>query len=151
MQMVPRWALVLILIVAAQLAGADDGKGAEQKFAAVLVWGTDDQNAKDKDKNLKDVDPGLQDKFKKIFKWKHYYEVNRTNVAVKVGEPKHIKLSKKCEVKIHQTQKEGMDVELFGEGKSVYKSKTSMPLKDILILAGADKNATAWFVVLKPE
>jgi hypothetical protein len=150
MQMLQRLALATVALTALQLFAVDAVKP-EQKFAAILVWGTDDEKPADKEKELKEVDPGLKEKFRKIFKWKNYFEVSRTNVSVKVGEQKQVKLSKKCEVKIHQTEKEGMDVELFGEGKSVYKGKTSMPLKDILILAGDDKNATAWFVVLKPE
>jgi hypothetical protein len=148
MQMVQRWSLLLLLATALPLCAAD-AKPAEQKFAAILIWGTDGDKPDDKD--LKEVDPALKEKFEKIFKWKNYYEVTRTNVNVKVGEPKHLKLSKKCEVKIHQTEKEGMNVELFGEGKSVFKGNRPMPLKDIFILGGGDKNATAWFVVLKPE
>jgi hypothetical protein len=151
MQMAQRWTLLLLIGTALQLFAADAAKPAEQKFVALLIWGTDDEKPTGTDKDLKDVDTALKEKFKKIFKWKNYYEVSRTKIGVKVGEPKHVKLSKKCEVKIHLTEKEGMDVELIGEEKSVYKGKTSMPLKDILILAGDDKNATAWFVVLKPE
>ena len=152
MPIAQRLAAILILATATFHLVAEDkpaAKGPEQKFAAVLIWGTDGEKPEDKD--LKDVDGALKDKFKKIFKWKNYYEVSRTNVNVKVGDPKHIKLSKKCEVKLNQTEKEGMEVELIGEGKSVHKTTSSMPLKDILILAGDDKNATAWFVVLKPE
>lgn len=150
MQIAHRCAVLLILAATALHLLADDaGKAPEQKFAAILIWGTDGE--KPDDKELKDVDSALKDKFKNIFKWKNYYEVSRTNVQVKVGDPKHLKLSKKCEVKIHHSEKEGMEVELIGEGKSVYKNKISMPLKDILIMGGPDKNATSWFVVLKPE
>ena len=149
MQMVQRLALAIVALTAVQLFAADAKP--EQKFTAMLIWGTDDEKPADKEKELKEVDPALKEKFRKIFKWKNYFEVSRTNVGVKVGQAQEVKLSKKCLVKIHQTEKEGMDVELIGEGKSVYKGKTSMPLKDILILAGDDKNATAWFVVLKPE
>lgn len=126
-----------------------DNKPADQKYTAILIWGTD--GPKPDDKELKDVDPKLTEKFKKIFKWKNYYEVKRQDVDLKTGETKNVDLSHKCAVKLHLTEKEGMEVELWGEGKSVYKGKQSMPLKDILILAGDDKNATAWFVVLKPQ
>jgi hypothetical protein len=93
----------------------------------------------------------LQKKFENIFKWKNYYEVSRTNIAVKPGEPRHVTLSSKCDLKINHTENKGTEVELFGEKKSVYKNTISMPLKDILIMGGPDKNATSWFVVLKPE
>lgn len=148
MSIAQRCAVVLLLAFTGSSFGAEN-KAPEQKFAAILIWGTDDEKPADKD--LKEVDPALKEKFKKIFKWKNYFEVSRTNAAVKVGERKELKLSKKCEVKIHQTEKNGMKVELIGDGKTVYSGTRSMPTKDILILAGDDKNATAWFVVLKPE
>lgn len=140
---------LLVAFAAAALGVLAADKPADQKFAAMVIWGTDSEKPDDKD--LKDVDPALKEKFKKIFKWKNYYEVSRTNVVAKAGQSKHFTLSKKCDVKLHLTESEGMEVEMFGEGKSVYKGKHSMPVKDILILAGDDKNATAWFVVLKPE
>lgn len=121
----------------------------EQKFTAILIWGTD--GPKPDDKDFKDVDSGLVEKFKKIFKWKNYYEVRRKDFGLNPGNPHSVNLSEKCQIKLHLTEHEGMEVELVGEGRSVYKGKQSMPLKDLLILAGDDKNATAWFVVLMPQ
>src|SRR5687768_7512959 len=106
MQMAQRWTLILLIGTALQLFAAEAAKPAEQKFVATLIWGTDGD--KPDDKELKEVDPALKEKFKKIFKWKNYYEVSRTKVDVKAGEPKQVMLSKKCEVKIHLTEKEGM-------------------------------------------
>lgn len=140
----------LVLLLAFAALALSQSVAAEQKFAAMLIWGTDGEKPEGKEKELKDVDPVLQEKFSKIFKWKNYYEVNRTNIVVKPSEPSHIVLSSKCEVKINHTDK-GTEIELFGEKKSVTKQTISMPVKDIQVLAGPDKNATAWFVVLKPE
>lgn len=128
---------------------AENHPAAVQKYTAILIWGAD--GPKPEDKDLKEVDGKLTEKFTKIFKWKSYYEVKRSDFELKTGEPKQVELSHKCEVRLHLTEKEGLEVELLGEGRSVYKGKQSMPLKDILILAGDDKNATAWFVVLKPR
>jgi len=142
-------AVFVLALLGAQVLAADS-KATEQKYTAILIWGTDDE--KPTDKELKDLDATLMEKFRKLpVKWKNFYEVTRQNLVVKTGEPQHIKLSDKCELKIHQTEKEGMAVELIGEKKSVYKGTRSMPGKDMLIIAGDDKNATAWFVVLKPE
>jgi hypothetical protein len=138
-----------LCLLALSVSFAADNKAPAQKFTAILIWGTDD--AKPEGKDLKDLDATIQEKFAKLpVKWKNYYEVTRKEVTIKAGEPKHFKMSDKCEVKIHQTEK-GMAVELIGDGKSVYKGNRSMPTKDILIIGGDDKNATAWFVVLKPE
>ena len=144
--------LAFLLVLSATAFGLSaQSKAAEQKFAAILIWGTDGEKPKDKEAELKDVDAGLKDKFKNIFKWKNYYEVSRTNVTVKPGEQQKLMLSGKCEVIINHTEKHGTAVELIGEKKSLYKNTISMPLKDILIMGGPDKNETSWFVVLKPE
>lgn len=150
MSLVQRCVLFCVLSAAA-LGFAPESKGSEQKFVAMLIWGTDGEKPQNKEKELKDVDPTLKEKFKNIFKWKNYFEVSRTNITVKPGEPREVELSKKCTVKINHTENKGTEVELIGEGKSVYKNTISMPLKDILIMGGPDKNATSWFVVLKPE
>ena len=139
----------VLALVAAQIFAADS-KAPEQKYTAILIWGTDDE--KPSDKELKDLDDVLLEKFRKLpVKWKNFYEVSRKNLVVKPGEQQHIKLSDKCEMKIQQTEKEGMAVELIGDKKTVYKGTRSMPTKEMLIFGGDDKNATAWFVVLKPE
>lgn len=147
---ISRLAFLLVLAASALNLCAQE-KAAEQKFTAILIWGTDGEKPEEKEKELKDVDPALKEKFKNIFKWKNYYEVSRTNVTVKAGDARSLMLSSKCEVKINHTEKHGTEVELIGEKKSLYKNTISMPLKDILIMGGPDKNATSWFVVLKPE
>lgn len=148
MQMALRSALLFVALTCLQSFSADD-KPAEQKFAAILIWGTDDE--KPEGKNLKDVSDTLRQKFAKLpVKWKNYYEVTRKSITIKPGHPQEVQLSDKCLVKLHQSEK-GLDVELVGENKSVYKGNRPMPGKDILIVGGDDKNATAWFVVLKPE
>jgi hypothetical protein len=142
-------AAAILLLAAFVLGPAVLAENKPAKYTAILIWGTD--GPKPEDKELKDVDANLVEKFTKIFKWKNYYEVKRADFELKAGEPKKVELSQKCEVRLHLTEKEGLEVELLGEQRSVYKGKQAMPLKDLLILAGDDKNATAWFVVLKPE
>jgi hypothetical protein len=142
--------ILTVLFAAAPLTTfAADNQAGERKFAAILIWSTDEEKPEGKD--LKELDPAIKEKFSKIpLKWKNYYEVTRKNVTVKPGEAQELKLSDKCLVKLHQSEK-GLEVELIGEGKTVYKGNRSMPTKDMLVLGGDDKNETAWFVVLKPE
>lgn len=156
MQLVHRFVLILsaaaaLLCLTAPIQADTNqaNKGPEQKFSAILIWGTD--SPKPEGKDLKDVDSALKDKFQKIFKWKNYFEVSKKPFSLHQGESHMLKLSPKCEVKVHQSEQEGLEVELYGEGKFVVKRKQTMPLSDILILAGDDKNASAWFVVIKPE
>jgi len=40
---------------------------------------------------------------------------------------------------------------LYGEGKCLNKMRQAIPAGDFLVIAGHDKDATAWFVVLNIE
>jgi hypothetical protein len=145
----------LLLILAPVVFAADTNKPApkpaEQKLQAILIWGTDEDKPENPQHELNEVEAGLKDKFRNIFKWKNYYRVGeRRSFSIHPGETKPVQLSHKCTIKVHQSDKDGLDVELIGEGKPVLKHQ-SMPLKDLLIIAGDDKNSTAWFVVLRPE
>lgn len=145
-----RLAVLLPLLLFAGLTQASADDKPEMKLEAILIWGTDGEKPEGKD--LQDISEPLTSKFRKIFKWRNYYEVKRTPFALKKGEPPQtVKLSDKSSVIIGYNDKGAMEVELIGEGKSVTKTRQTMPLNDILVLAGDDKNATAWFVVIKPQ
>jgi len=120
---------------------------AQACFKAKLIWGTDSENKRDP--KLKPVDAKLVAGFKKIFKWKHYYRVNEEEFCVPAGRSKKIHLSEKCEIQVRDLGKPMVEVKLFGEGTLV-KSITHAAV-NCLVLAGDDKNDTAWFVVLIPK
>jgi hypothetical protein len=123
----------------------------DQKLQAVLIWATDEEKPSDQEKELKDLEPALKDKIK-FLKWKNYFEVGeRKSVVIRSGETKALQLSHKCQLKLHYTDKEGLQVELIGDNKPVWKKNQTMPGKDILIIGGDDKNSTAWLVALKSE
>ncbi len=148
-------ALAPALLFAALTLHADTNspapKTAGQKLHAILVWATDDDKPAEKEEELKAIEPALREKFK-FLKWKNYFQVGeRKHISIRPNETKEVQLSHKCKLKLHETEKEGLQVELIGEGIPVLKKNQSMPLKDILIIGGDDKNATAWMVVLKPD
>jgi hypothetical protein len=123
----------------------------EMKFKAVLLWGTNGEKPEGAT-DLREVDPSCKQKLEKLpFKWKDYYQVGEQHgFAVKPGGPKQrVKLSDKCEIEVEH--KDGLNVELYGEGKSVQKVKHAMPLTEWLVVGGNDKGMNAWFVVVKPE
>lgn len=138
-----------ILLLSAVFAEDKKTESGEVKYKAILLWGTD--GSKPDDPHLKDVDEAARAKLKKVFKWQNYYEVNHQSFTLKTGDKKRIHLSDKCDLNVEQSSAEGMTVELIGEGKPVKKVKQAMPLTDWLVVGGDDKNATAWFVIIKPE
>ena len=60
------------------VARAADAK-ADLKFQVQLIWGTNDE--KPSEKELKEVEPGITDALKRIFKWKNYFEVSRKKIG----------------------------------------------------------------------
>ncbi|KAF0177561.1 MAG: hypothetical protein FD161_2365 [Limisphaerales bacterium] len=118
----------------------------ETRVQAVLVWGTDE--AKPTGKTLKEVDAKLREKLGKIFKWQNYFEVNRKTAGVTASKPQTVKLSEECSVDIKILPENMAEVKLIGKGKTIVTRRHSLAKPDALVLAGDDKNNTAWFVVL---
>lgn len=118
----------------------------ETRVQAVLVWGTDE--AKPAGKALKEVDAKLREKLGKIFKWQNYFEVSRKAAGVTASKPQTVKLSEECSVDIKILPENMAEVKLIGKGKTIVTRRHSLAKPDALVLAGDDKNNTAWFVVL---
>jgi hypothetical protein len=131
------------------LASANSAVAADLQLKAKLVWGTDSD--KPEDRGLKELDPKLTERLKGVFKWKNYFEVREQKFSVPPGGPKKVEMSKKCEIEVQNLQKGGVEVKLFGEGKLLKTVKQVIPPGELLVLAGDDKNKTAWFVVLTTQ
>ncbi len=113
---------------------------------AQLVWGTN--NEKPDDPKLKEVDASVAEKLRKVFKWKDYFEVNRQQFAVPVGSRKRVKMSDDCEIEVQNLGNSSIEVKLFGKGKLAVRKTQKISPSELLVLAGDDKDDTAWFVVL---
>ena len=118
----------------------------ETRVQAVLVWGTNE--SKPAGKNLKELDIKLREKLANIFKWHNYFEVNRQTVGVLASKPQIVKLSDECSVEVRTLPENQAEVKLIGRGKTLVTRRHSLAKPDALVLAGDDKNNTAWFVVL---
>ena len=138
------WFGLLLFTLAAPAAWAGD-----LKLRATLIWGTD--MAEQTDPKIKKVDARMAEKLCGIFKWKHYFEVERQQAIVAESATKRLKMSDKCEVEVLNQGKGGFEAKLFGEGKLYRTYKGLIPVGEHLVLAGDDKNLTAWFVVITPE
>ena len=122
-------------------------EAADLKLRAQLIWGTD--GAKPADAQIKELDAETQDKLKGVFKWKNYFEVTARNFEVPARTRKAVRLSPKCEIEVEHLGDALVEVKLFGEGRMVVKRKQTLKAGELLVLAGDDKNNTAWFVILK--
>jgi len=119
---------------------------ADLNLQAQLVWGTN--NEKPDDPKLKDVDPQVKDKLRGVFKWKNYFEVNRKNFTVAASGVKKVKMSDLCEIEVQNLGSSSIEVKLYGNGRMVVRKTQKIKPNELLVLAGDDKNDTAWFIVL---
>ena len=125
---------------------AQSQAGQDIKLDARLVWGTD--NEKPNDPKLKELDNSIKEKLKGVFKWKYYFEVNHSKLAVSQEAPKTQVMSPKCSIEVQNLGDSVIEVKLFGEGKMVLKKRQPIKVGQPVVLAGDEKNNTAWFVVL---
>ncbi|MBI4664748.1 MAG: hypothetical protein HY735_38660 [Verrucomicrobia bacterium] len=138
--------LFLGLILPFEMIAAEPKVG-ERQFEAQLIWGTDKE--KPGDPELKPVEPELVERLQKVFKWKYYYQVKREVITVPTKGAGKVTLSKKCEVEVRDLGKPMTEVKLFGEKKLV--KRITQAVTQCLVMAGDDRNDTAWFVVLTPK
>ena len=146
---ISRWGFVRLLCLAALAAGLLHARGGsgDLKLDVRLVWGAnEDRSPNPKHKKL---DGEVAKKLRKIFKWKNYFECYKEEVDVVLNGSRRIKLSDRCTIEVKFLGNSRIDVYLFGEGKFINRTSHSLPRGDWLMLAGDDKNDTAWFVVIK--
>ena len=134
------------LVFAIFAVGMASAVATEQKLQAKLIWGTDKDDPK-----LKQVDQKLKKKFSEIVKWQNYFEVEQKHFAVAPDAVKKVTMSPKCEIEVRNEGNGMFEVRLYGEGKCLNKMRQAIPAGDFLVIAGHDKDATAWFVVLNIE
>ncbi len=143
-----RWQF-LVLLLGLGLGGFQVTAGSvsvETRVQAVLVWGTNE--SKPASKGLKELDAKLRERLANIFKWQNYFEVSRKTTGVAPSKPQTVKLSDDCSVDIRILPEKQAEVKLIGKGKTLVTRRHSLAKPDALVLAGDDKNNTAWFVVL---
>src|SRR5215831_13234900 len=75
-------------------------QSAEMKLRAYLVWGTDDTKPPE-GKNYKPVETDIDKKLKNLpLRYKHYYEVNRTNFNLAPAGIRKVPVSERCELEV---------------------------------------------------
>jgi hypothetical protein len=113
-----------------------------------LIWGTSQEKVENP--NVKEVEADLSDKLRKIFKWKSYYEVSNKQISIASKETKKVRMSQKCEVEIKSLGEQNIEVNLWGEGKLVVTKHLTVNSSTAQVIAGDDRNDSAWFVVITP-
>lgn len=131
-------------------AAAEEGNtdNAKYEFRAQLIWASND-NLDSSD--LKPLDTNTTDKLRKVFKWQNYWEINRKYVELMSDGREIAKISSDCELslkKIKSDDESKIEVVLFGKQNPIVKKTQPIHMDECLVLAGPDKDGTAWFVIL---
>jgi hypothetical protein len=139
-----------LLLVIATLACSLVLSQADEKeiqLLAQLIWGTDQD--KPSKSEIQEVSPALREKLRKVFRWKNYFEVRRQTISLPKQANQRVRISPKCELEFSYTGEKCMiEVKLYGEGKLVVQKRQALIRGEPIVLAGDDKNDTAWFVII---
>jgi len=142
---VSKWCLGLVLLAFVFGVLPARATAGEAKFEAILVWGTNDD--KSPDPNHKPVSEAMVKRLKD-FKWSHYFEVSRKEIAVGKDEKK-VEMSKDCVVIVKSLGDDQFEVSLVGKGKVVGTIKQKLQKDKCLVTGGNASNSTGWFIVIK--
>ncbi len=138
-------ATILVLLGMAQGVSV----AADMRFDARLIWGTDDPRPPE-GKTYSPAEPEVVRKLKELpLKWTNWFVVNRTNFTSRMGAPRRVALSDKCELDVRNLGNDTVEIVLIGKGKEVVKRTQAFAMADTVVLGGNAPNSTAWLVFLK--
>lgn len=139
------------VLVCVALVGVWDcfaaARAADLKLEVKLIWGTND--ATSPNPKHKKLDSALTQWLAKKFKWTSYFEENQQVVSIPLNSTKSVSLSDVCKLEIKHLGGTRIAVKLYGHGKLVNTVTHTLPQNDRLVIAGDDKNDSAWFIVFK--
>lgn len=138
-----RWARPIGVLVLA-LGAALPLLAAQLKLELKLIWATDDEKYSKHER----VDPATTEKLRKIFKWKHYFVINKVQGEVPSRGTNSFKLSDKCTIEVIELAGPRIEVRLIGEGKPVVKATKDLAPGEWVTIGGDDKDGTGWFVLI---
>jgi hypothetical protein len=98
----------------------------------------------------KAIGPKLAKSLHSVFRWKHYWEISRQEVAMAAGTKAKVVLSQERTVEIDLSQSNRRTVTAFSDNKAV--GSTTQPAGNAMTIIGADRDAnSAWFVVVRRD
>jgi hypothetical protein len=119
-----------------------------QVFHVQLIRGSDQEQPQNV--AWKAVGPKLSNKLGPKFRWKHYWEVARHEVAVHPGQAARVRLSHEREIEIELHGDAESEVRLYRAGKLVRKSRQALPA-GMTIMGGGGEEAECWFIVVRRD
>lgn len=142
--------LLVIVFSAVSLVGGVlvAAEPAERTYWVQLVRGTTDKQPPSSD--CKPIGPKISKTFLPVFKWSHYWEMNRQEVKVAVGDKKMVRLNPQRSIEIDLTDNTKRKVTAFEGDKPVFKVVD--PIGNAMSIIGGDRDTnSSWFIVVRRD
>ena len=133
--------MVVTLLIAA--SGHIAAQADPVTLQARLILGTSKEQ-----KDQMEASGGIKRKLARVFKWKHYYELNSKQMNIADTATKSAKLSRAAQVKVTNMKNGRLSVSLFSKGKMLVQKTQNMKPGSHMVLAGNTGAEEAWFIVL---
>lgn len=140
--------VMLLAYLAAGFNSFAESENENYFFRAQLIWASNEDLSSD---DLHPLDDKTTEKLRKVFKWENYWEINNKYVDLKEDVRKITKISPECEISLKRIETEEeckVEVVLIGKKNPIVKKTQHINQDECLVLAGPDKDGTAWFVIL---
>ena len=132
-------AVALLLAASAHFAAQADPITVEAR----LVLGTIKEQ-----KDQMEVSAAIKRKLARVFKWKHYYELNSKRMNIADAATKSAKLSRAASIKVTNRKNGKVAVSLFSKGKMLVQKTQDLKPSSHMVLAGSTASDSAWFIVI---
>lgn len=129
----------LLLAASAHVAAQSDSISVQAR----LVLGTSKEQ-----KDQMEASAAIKRKLARVFKWKHYYELNSKQMNIADTATKSAKLSRAAQIKVTNRKNGRVSVTLFSKGKMLVQKTQNLKPGSHMVLAGNTESDSAWFIVL---
>jgi hypothetical protein len=112
------------------------------------VRGTDDAQAPEK--GAKPIGPKLSKALSSVFRWKHYWEIQRQEVSAQPGQKTRVQLASRRAAEIDLTLPGKRKVTTFQGDKP--QTSVTQPVSEAWTLIGGDRDPkSVWFIVVRRD
>jgi hypothetical protein len=135
------WLLLCVLFSAASVQAAET-------VHIQVIWGTD----KDKPagSHYRQIGPKLAARVSPVFRWKHFWEIERKKVQIDRKQVTKIQLANHRSLEIEHLRSGELEVRLFRRSGLVTKCRQPA-LGRMAILGGEESSKDSFFVVVRPD
>ena len=140
--------LLLVLVIALGINFRAEAEEQPVTYYIQLIRGT--TQSAPQNSTWHAIGPRLSEQLSPVFRWNHYWEVDRKTASVERGKVKKIQLNKERTVEIELVKPTVSEIRLYLNGNLVRVSRQSIQ-SGISIMGGDRETDESWFVVVRRD